>query len=800
MNQARFPTQDHGAVDPSSAWDTDVWTTRRPCGHSGTERTDVEHRASYTFDNALKDITHFTGTISSNLEKFSDRATELGNSLQESYDLNARELVETDLPKHTLEFMTSVAERLSQTGEFLSEANKDLGEQWGEISGDYESKTLTERMSTGLSDLASQAATGISDIASTCFEQLADSCSGVSPESLREHDFTALPSTRIIQARSTPGKVKHAWGNFHQSNDFTRAVKDLSIFPQPKLPTKEPLSMPSAYASTAQEGSFEVDLFADILDQGRNLFQNIGVVSPLYHHEPPRPILAHRPPFMEPRPVIHAQPLFHAPFLGLQHTPNYQIPPNPPFMEPRPVIHAQPLFHVPSWGLQHTPNYQIPPNPPFMEPRPVIHAQPLFHAPFLGLQHTPYHQAPPNPPFMRSPPIPQGNLFADITNQGNSFFQNLRLFEPDPVQIPRHAIPSHQTPSVAIQRESKPLDREKVRTLTNLLKSEEEAIKIVRFIEEHGNLIKPGEFVARNSLLNRDIFTPPRSLTRLATGEWIVHLRSKTGGKRLGSGTFKTFKHALNYQTGQIVASGTGSAQSTKEEEDVLEEAKIGSRLRGKRGIVGSHTAVQYFSKSRNKKKIGVISELYNGGELNAYIPALAKNPIPTMSQREKGKVVMDALHGLKALHDEGTYHRDIKPANILVHRDPNTGQVKGGITDFGLACPVNPPWNETFLQKQSRIKVGGTPGYIPPEHFNGPSSTKGDIYAMGLTLYEFYTGDSTPCINIQTRGMPPLFPDTPIGRLAQSCMQPDPNRRPDINQLINEFSRCMQYEGVHVA
>ncbi len=82
---------------------------------------------------------------------------------------------------------------------------------------------------------------------------------------------------------------------------------------------------------------------------------------------------------------------------------------------------------------------------------------------------------------------------------------------------------------------------------------------------------------------------------------------------------------------------------------------------------------------------------------------------------------------GLAAAHERGVLHRDLKPANVMLDGD---GQVR--ITDFGLAAAVG----------DANAVRAGTPQYMAPEQLTGhPSSIKTDIYALGLVLFEIFTG-----------------------------------------------------------
>jgi eukaryotic-like serine/threonine-protein kinase len=80
-----------------------------------------------------------------------------------------------------------------------------------------------------------------------------------------------------------------------------------------------------------------------------------------------------------------------------------------------------------------------------------------------------------------------------------------------------------------------------------------------------------------------------------------------------------------------------------------------------------------------------------------------------------------------------GIVHRDLKPANVLIN---NEGLLK--IVDFGVAAAHRE--GDTQLTKTGYVI--GSPKYMAPEQILGRKvDERADIYAIGVIMYELFTG-----------------------------------------------------------
>ncbi len=83
----------------------------------------------------------------------------------------------------------------------------------------------------------------------------------------------------------------------------------------------------------------------------------------------------------------------------------------------------------------------------------------------------------------------------------------------------------------------------------------------------------------------------------------------------------------------------------------------------------------------------------------------------------------------LNYLHTNGMVDRDMKPSNVMI--DAADGKVK--LVDFGIAKILKP-------SEKGGTQIG-TPGYAPPEQYQGRATPASDIYALGATLHHALTG-----------------------------------------------------------
>jgi serine/threonine-protein kinase len=137
---------------------------------------------------------------------------------------------------------------------------------------------------------------------------------------------------------------------------------------------------------------------------------------------------------------------------------------------------------------------------------------------------------------------------------------------------------------------------------------------------------------------------------------------------------------------------------------------------------------------------------------------------------------VLDYLHNHKP---EPIIFRDMKPSNVMIEPD---GTVK--LIDFGIA---------KVFQRAERGTQIGTPGYAPPEQYQGLATVESDIYALAATLHHMLTGrdprDEPPF------SFPPVYGLKPtISKRTSDALQKALQMNPDDRfQSIAEFRDALR-------
>ncbi|MFG2951824.1 serine/threonine-protein kinase [Streptomyces adustus] len=228
-------------------------------------------------------------------------------------------------------------------------------------------------------------------------------------------------------------------------------------------------------------------------------------------------------------------------------------------------------------------------------------------------------------------------------------------------------------------------------------------------------------------------------------------------GRRLGSGGFGEVWSAYDERLRVEVALKRVRVdpQASDTERDAVleraeEEARHAARLRDHPNIV------TVFDVVADGGTPWLVMRLVQGRTLGQEIRE--HGPLGPVMARH---VAAGVLSALEAAHASDVLHRDVKPANIMVAED---GTVL--LVDFGIA--------RGFTLTTQTVLVGTLP-YMAPERLNGKDSPAGDLFALGVSLYE------------ATEGISPFARDTPTATMAAVALEepPPPVRAGPLRGLI---------------
>jgi serine/threonine protein kinase len=172
-------------------------------------------------------------------------------------------------------------------------------------------------------------------------------------------------------------------------------------------------------------------------------------------------------------------------------------------------------------------------------------------------------------------------------------------------------------------------------------------------------------------------------------------------------------------------------------------EIKIARRIRH-RNVCGIHE----FGQDGHLQFIAM--ELIEGVDFRKVLQERGALPVG-----EAFDVSIQTAKGLQAIHDAGIVHRDLKTPNLM--RDAQ-GVVR--LMDFGIAKDVAATGGDQTMTGM----IVGTPEYMSPEQARGQRvDNRSDIYALGIVVWELFTGD------VPFRG------DSPLSTLYKQIQDPLP-------------------------
>ncbi|MCL2723389.1 MAG: serine/threonine-protein kinase [Polyangiaceae bacterium] len=194
------------------------------------------------------------------------------------------------------------------------------------------------------------------------------------------------------------------------------------------------------------------------------------------------------------------------------------------------------------------------------------------------------------------------------------------------------------------------------------------------------------------------------------------------------------------------------------------------------------------------------VMELLTGPTLQE-IASAGKMPV-----LRAGAVFDQLLATLEVCHAAGVVHRDLKPANVMIASQDGAELVK--LIDFGIAQTLRP--GDEKLTNTGTVQ--GTPQYMAPEQCRGDDvGAPADIYALGVMMYELFTGRNPyDADNVATMMAQHLFVEPPpmrtiepsippgIDALVRRAMSKSESDRPTAKELRHELAAALKGTDPH--
>jgi len=226
--------------------------------------------------------------------------------------------------------------------------------------------------------------------------------------------------------------------------------------------------------------------------------------------------------------------------------------------------------------------------------------------------------------------------------------------------------------------------------------------------------------------------------------------KGATGTVYLATDEFSGQDVALKLLAPELIADPEFGAVNRKQ---FLNEASLAGRL--------SHPHIANILEASVTDESGYIAvEFVPGGTLARFLKG-------GLSEGDIWQIAFKCCGALDYAYRQGIVHRDIKPANIMV-----TDALDVKLTDFGSA------W--LHLGQRTQIADVGSPLYMSPEQVSSGTLTHhSDMFALGVVLYELFTGERPFTAEYITDLFSKILGEDPV---------PPSRRRPSLNPAIDRI------------
>lgn len=186
------------------------------------------------------------------------------------------------------------------------------------------------------------------------------------------------------------------------------------------------------------------------------------------------------------------------------------------------------------------------------------------------------------------------------------------------------------------------------------------------------------------------------------------------------------------------------------------------------------HPGIAGVESLETENGVWLVTELAPGMDLSKHLKMYGK-----MSPFEAGGFAMHAARAIAYAHENGFIHSDLKPSNIIVD---TSGRAM--VTDLGLALEA-----KLLLKSQTgKENSQDSEPYYSPQAYDQVFDKSGDIYSLGVILYEMIAGEPpfrgpgylAQKIALTPKPLKEYAPAIPAAMEAaiMRCMAPLPDKR----------------------
>ncbi|MBL9104749.1 MAG: serine/threonine protein kinase [Myxococcales bacterium] len=209
--------------------------------------------------------------------------------------------------------------------------------------------------------------------------------------------------------------------------------------------------------------------------------------------------------------------------------------------------------------------------------------------------------------------------------------------------------------------------------------------------------------------------------------------------ERIGAGGFATVYRARDRNVhGRIVAVKVLHPERAGDPGTVqrfVREVKLAVRLTGKHRDRLVQILDQGYCEAEAPRLLYFAMEFVEGPTLQRLLSESTGGVFPWRRAVAIGHEVAQAL---VALHQHGVVHRDIKPGNCILEED------RVRLLDLGIATLLPDHESSGVVRITHPNMIVGTLRYMSPEQQSGRAcDARVDLYALGVMLYEFLTGNA---------------------------------------------------------